>query len=349
MTTSRFTAVTLSLLLLLGIWAPATAAQTPTEPADLPALTQKHGDLLRLYWAFFERGPEPGGALYWMERQERCDSLVAIADLFATSEEFAARYGSAVDNDSFVEIVYRNVLGRAADEPGLAYWSDLLDTGKLTRGGVMLYVSLSTEFRLDHPYPSDGRPDRDCSLPSGRPTARRTHDVTNQVVATAGAVTLRAPIALAELGGFHQSNHDGAQQMTPGAAGPPTFTMDNRGRGTASRTALDFAANPLYPVQSPVDGTVLRAGTYVLYCRYTDEFVVIAPDDNPAMEVKLLHLVGVSVARGDRVATGQQLATQARTLPFKSQIDEHTAAPSWPHVHVEVVDPSIPGRPSGGC
>jgi hypothetical protein len=41
---------------------------------------------------------------------------------------------------------------------------------------------------------------------------------------------------------------------------------------------------------------------------------------------------------------------RVRVLPFRSQVDDRTAAPHWPHVHVEVIDPSIPDRPSGpGC
>lgn len=38
-------------------------------------------------------------------------------------------------------------------------------------------------------------------------------------------------------------------------------------------------------------------------------------------------------------------------LPFESQVDEVTADPAWPHVHIEVVDPTIKDRPTpgGGC
>jgi hypothetical protein len=43
------------------------------------------------------------------------------------------------------------------------------------------------------------------------------------------------------------------------------------------------------------------------------------------------------------------VASHVRTFPFRSQVDDHTTAPHWPHVHVEVVDTSVPDRPSGGC
>lgn len=80
---------------------------------------------------------------------------------------------------------------------------------------------------------------------------------------------------------------------------------------------------------------------------------MIEPDAHPGWEVKLLHIVGVQVRAGDRVVAGETVvARQPRLLPFESQVDEvRTVDPVWPHVHLEVVDPSIPDRPSpgGGC
>ena len=99
-------------------------------------------------------------------------------------------------------------------------------------------------------------------------------------------------------------------------------------------------------------GTVVRAGTYTLYCDHSDHFIVIDPVDHPGWEVKIFHFEGLQVAVGDLLEAGVTLlGTSARVLPFESQVDEFTAEPSNPHVHIEVVDPSIPDRPgtTGGC
>jgi hypothetical protein len=97
----------------------------------------------------------------------------------------------------------------------------------------------------------------------------------------------------------------------------------------------------------------VRAGGYTLYCDWSDEYVVIAPDGQPTWELKLLHIVGVQVRKGQRVTAGETVvARHARQLAFESQVDElRTTDPAWPHVHVELVDPSVPDRPSpgGGC
>jgi murein DD-endopeptidase MepM/ murein hydrolase activator NlpD len=170
--------------------------------------------------------------------------------------------------------------------------------------------------------------------------------------ATVGPVVLHAPADLVEVVGFHQASHDGAQPQQSTASGPRSLVLPSRNRGTDLRSAADVVADPSREVRSPVSGTVVRAGSYVLYCRYTDQYAVIEPDARPGWEVKMLHVQGLRVAAGQRVEAGVTVvASGPRLLPFGSQVDDHTAAPHWPHVHVEVVDPSIPDRPGsgGGC
>lgn len=166
--------------------------------------------------------------------------------------------------------------------------------------------------------------------------------------AAVSGVVLRHPSAIVERVGFHQSNHDGARELQPLPTAAAPVTLEPRHRGTGARTAADVVVDPDREIRAPVTGRVRRAGRYVLYCRHSDDFAVIEPDAHPGWEVKVLHIDGVAVRAGDRVVAGQTLLAQRPTrLPFASQVDEVTAKPSWPHVHMEVVDPSIPDRPSG--
>lgn len=194
------------------------------------------------------------------------------------------------------------------------------------------------------------------TVPTTTTTAPRRRLVTEQAwtpFASVGGITLHHPGSRVERVGFHQSNHEGAQtqEILPTAVAPTT--LESRERLTAERTAADIVVDPAVEVRAPVTGTVLRAGTYVLYCKHADDYLVIEPDAHPGWEVKLLHISGVQVRAGDRVEAGiTVVAPHATQLPFESQVDEvRTADPAWPHVHVEVVDPSIPNRPSpgGGC
>ncbi len=168
--------------------------------------------------------------------------------------------------------------------------------------------------------------------------------------ATVGPLTVALPSSAVSLVGFHESGNQGAQQMEPIESAVPTVTMETRNRGTGSRTAADIVVEPGTEIRAPATGTVLRAGTYQLYCQYSDDFLWIEPDDRPGWQVKLLHIDGVQVSAGDRVEAGVTVvAPRATQLPFESQIDELTPPPHWPHVHVEIVDPSIPSPEPPPC
>ncbi|MDQ1445945.1 MAG: hypothetical protein QOI20_2409 [Acidimicrobiaceae bacterium] len=181
-------------------------------------------------------------------------------------------------------------------------------------------------------------PDRLVSQPAWAPFA------------TTGGITLLHPAALVERVGFHQANHDGARELEPLPTTVAPATLELRDRGTPARTAADIVVDPNTEIRSPVTGTVKRAGTYTLYCHYTDSYAVIDPAAHPGWEVKLLHVVGLRVRAGQPVVAGVTvIAAHAHKLPFESQVDELAAPlPAWPHVHVEVVDPSIKDRPNPG-
>ncbi len=169
--------------------------------------------------------------------------------------------------------------------------------------------------------------------------------------AQAGPVVLHHPSDRVEAIGFHQSAQDGAQAQAAVAGAVRWFTMPSRDRDTVATGAADIVVEPNRGIRSPVTGTVLRATTYTLYCDHVDQVVVIEPDSRPGWQVKILHIEGLSVTAGQRVEAGvTPLAGRARVLPFPSQVEDHTGLPAWPHVHVEVIDPTVPDRPTGpGC
>ncbi|MFN8018019.1 MAG: DUF4214 domain-containing protein [Acidimicrobiales bacterium] len=100
--------------------------------------------VMRLYWAFFLRGPDPSGFTYWVNKKHGGASLNSIAESFAKSSEFKNTYGS-LSNTAFVKLVYENVLQRGADAAGLSHWVAKLDAKALTRGAVMVQFSESSE------------------------------------------------------------------------------------------------------------------------------------------------------------------------------------------------------------
>lgn len=157
-------------LAALGTTAVESGAQTEgfeTYAADA-SLAGDHADVFRLYWSFFDRQPDVGGARYWVEQYNGCASLLDITWSFGNSDEFNRRY-SNLDHEQYVRLVYNNVLDREPDWEGEAYWRELLNSGELIQSEVMLYFALSDEFKARHPLPSDGRPFGGCVDPEPDP------------------------------------------------------------------------------------------------------------------------------------------------------------------------------------
>jgi hypothetical protein len=123
------------------------AADLATLVAQLnatPAWADSRAPMVRLYWAYFLRRPDAGGLTYWLERYQAGTSLSKIAQSFAQSSEFKNRYGN-VANDAYVKLVYQNVFERQPDADGLAYWTGRLNAKSITRGGVIVAFSESSE------------------------------------------------------------------------------------------------------------------------------------------------------------------------------------------------------------
>jgi hypothetical protein len=125
--------------------------------------------------------------------------------------------------------------------------------------------------------------------------------------------------------------------------------LEDRDRDTVATGAADVVVDPEAEIRSPVSGRVIAANTYRLYCKYSDDLVYIEPDEQPGWQVRIFHIDGYRVRLGQRVEAGVTvLARRATVLPFASQVEDLGARPVWPHVHIEVVDPSVPDRPSPG-
>ena len=199
------------------------------------------------------------------------------------------------------------------------------------------------------PPPAVAAPPETVTAPRPAPAPARVVTRTGyRPYATVGPVTLHFPGDVVEVVGLHQSGNDAALPQSPVQGLQRIGLLGTRARGTSPQGAADIVVDPTRPVRSPVTGTVLRAGTYALYCDEVDNYLVVEPDARPGWEVKLLHFQGLSVGPGDRVRAGVTvIGAGARQLPFASQVDKHTVAPHWPHLHLEVVDPAIPDRPSG--
>jgi len=110
---------------------------------------QFFSSLVRLYHATFDRQAESAGVGHWASQLASGEmSFNDVAESFIASEEFQQTYGE-LDNEAFVSLLYENVLGREADEDGLAHWLEILESGAGLRSEILTGFSESDEFIED--------------------------------------------------------------------------------------------------------------------------------------------------------------------------------------------------------
>jgi 2',3'-cyclic-nucleotide 2'-phosphodiesterase (5'-nucleotidase family) len=81
----------------------------------------------RLYDAAFDRAADGSGFAHWLEQDDAL-TVTDIAARFIDSAEFNNLHGELTDGE-FVDLMYANVLDRAADDAGRAYWVGELEEG----------------------------------------------------------------------------------------------------------------------------------------------------------------------------------------------------------------------------
>lgn len=87
------------------------------------------GKAYRLYRAALNRVPDQAGLGYWIQALDSGVSLDAMASGFAASDEFRTLYGSNPSAAQLVTAIYSNVLHRAPDPDGYAFWLGALNGG----------------------------------------------------------------------------------------------------------------------------------------------------------------------------------------------------------------------------
>ncbi|MEM7196902.1 MAG: DUF4214 domain-containing protein [Pseudomonadota bacterium] len=82
---------------------------------------------------------------FWIGRVDAGASLQDMATDFIASQEFRNLSANANDNNSLTTLLYSNVLNRAPDQGGLAFWAGQLEMNARDQGGVLTSFSESPE------------------------------------------------------------------------------------------------------------------------------------------------------------------------------------------------------------
>jgi 2',3'-cyclic-nucleotide 2'-phosphodiesterase (5'-nucleotidase family) len=120
----------------------AEATAERTADAALGVVTADYNAVLvsRAYDVLLDREVDAAGLSFWSGAAGTGDYKAVIEGVLA-SAEFG---GAGVSNSTFLQQLYQNALGRAADAGGLDYWSDLL-AGGTSRASVAEAIITSGE------------------------------------------------------------------------------------------------------------------------------------------------------------------------------------------------------------
>jgi sugar lactone lactonase YvrE len=99
----------------------------------------------RVYQAAFNRTPDLAGLGYWIGMMDQGMGVNDVAAGFVGSSEFKAQYGTDPSNTQIVNKLYQNVLHRAGEAAGLAYWVGALDSHAVSTAQVLAGFSDSPE------------------------------------------------------------------------------------------------------------------------------------------------------------------------------------------------------------
>ncbi|MEO1456662.1 MAG: DUF4214 domain-containing protein [Pseudomonadota bacterium] len=108
-----------------------------------------------LYEAALDRDGaiDEAGLNFWIDRAGEGLTDEAIAAFFLESDEFAARFGDpdTLSDEAYVTTLYDNVLNRAPDADGFAFWSAVLADSGNDRNALLRAFAESAENRANAP------------------------------------------------------------------------------------------------------------------------------------------------------------------------------------------------------
>jgi len=103
------------------------------------------GQAYRIYQAAFNRAPDQSGLGYWIAQMDKGATLNQVADGFLHSTEGKQLFGAAPTNAALINSLYQNVLHRAGDAGGVAYWNDILDGHRASQSEILAQFAESAE------------------------------------------------------------------------------------------------------------------------------------------------------------------------------------------------------------
>lgn len=198
-----------------------------------------------LYVALFGRAPDGEGLGFWVGELDSGKSLTDVANTMYATAPARAYYPAFLTNGEIIESFYQNVLGRAADAEGLAFWTAKLNAAGATPGSVI--NEMITVVAKSNPADLSAEGVVSQNLFNNKVAVAQWYGEQNGTIAGATAILAgvtddAATVEAAKAGGVVTSGETftltKSVQVTEGTSGNDTIIAGDDG-GTASLNAGD--------------------------------------------------------------------------------------------------------------
>jgi len=105
---------------------------------------QNAGIVFRVYKAALGRTPDANGASNWLNALDKKLSSTSFTNAIINSSEFSARNGSSLTDGQFIDLLYKNALGRSASSTEAQPWINALANG-MTKAQITYTIAESGE------------------------------------------------------------------------------------------------------------------------------------------------------------------------------------------------------------
>lgn len=114
--------------------------------------TEQIQQVNNLYQGILNRDADEEGAHNWLQHMQNGMSLETITGHFLNSEEYQHKnYFLASDNRTSIDLLYRNILDRQADQGGFDYWLEQHNLG-MQLGNIIAAFICSDEYQQKEHY-----------------------------------------------------------------------------------------------------------------------------------------------------------------------------------------------------
>ena len=104
------------------------------------------GQAYRLYQAAFARTPDMLGVAYHMNDMEtHGHAITQIAENFIASPEFKSTYGENISEETYINLLYQNVLNRSPADFEVEYYRDRFESGTTDWNTTLVFFAESPE------------------------------------------------------------------------------------------------------------------------------------------------------------------------------------------------------------